>query len=157
MESVIFTNNLVSYMSLRSKQGLSGVTPNWIFIWEENASHLCLTKHASFCMQWGEPESVSWRERLMYHLIPPSFDILFLFFSCYLSLEGCDEGVVSPPTRKLRKCKHCVQAREEYKISLWYKRRGVNISDLYSDILLPGWERVVRACRFCDANAPAAL
>ena len=48
--------------------------------------------------------------------ILPSFDILLFF--CFLSQEGCDEGVVSPPTRKPRKCKHCEQAREECEMSI---------------------------------------
>lgn len=52
-----------------------------------------------------------------------SYSLSLSFFLCCSSLEGHDEGVVSPPTQKLRKCEHCAQTREEYTISLWYRRR----------------------------------
>lgn len=108
-------------MSTGSKQRPSVMKQDRLFC--RNTSCLHLTRDFSFCMR--QPESVPWREQMMYHLIPPSFDILFLsfFFLCCSSLEGHDEGVVNPPTRKLRKCEHCAQAREEYTISLWYRRR----------------------------------
>lgn len=126
---IIFTSHLISSMSAGVTWAPAQMHP---LRWKKRCFFSPFIKHGILvfvCSQGNQ--SVPWREQMMYHLFPPSFDILFLyFFFRSLSLEGCDEGVVSPPTRKLRKCEHCVRAREEYKISLWWRRR-VSISLIY--------------------------